>query len=77
MIICHNCIAHNPSNRIGEVDVHGLRVEEAITETEKAVQQVHKSGLRRLKVITGWRKHSNPQSTPVLRSRILERLSVE
>jgi hypothetical protein len=69
--------AHNPESLIGEIDVHGLKVEEAITETEKAVKQVHQSGQRKLRVITGWGKHSKPQGAAVLRSRILERLSIE
>jgi len=69
--------AHNPANKLGEVDVHGLRVEEAISETERAVREVHRNGLRKLKVITGWGKHSKEQGVSALRSRILERLSVE
>ena len=65
--------AHNATTLDGTIDVHGLKVSEAIRKTELELQDVQRRGGRNLKVIVGRGKHS-PSGIPALKFAILERM---
>merc|ERR1712093_251197 len=50
--------ANNRGRGAGEIDLHGLYVQEAIDKTEAAVQNAQRQGLHELRIITGKGIHS-------------------
>ncbi|KAF8629842.1 hypothetical protein AX15_003208 [Amanita polypyramis BW_CC] len=65
--------ARNPPERLLTVDVHGLRVQEAIEITEKAFRDALTSGHGTLRVITGRGLHSK-NNLPVLRNALIREM---
>ena len=63
-------VARNPPGQSHLLDVHGLRPQEAIEETERALRNALSSGYGTLKVITGKGLHSK-NKLPVLRNALV------
>ncbi len=55
------------------IDVHGLKVKEAIKQTERKLREVQLTGGKKLEVITGRGRHSK-NGIPVLKVSVMQAL---
>jgi DNA-nicking Smr family endonuclease len=66
-------IARNTPGKLQSVDIHGLRVQEAIEVVEKAFREALISGYGTLKVVTGRGLHSK-NNLPVLKNAVIREM---
>ncbi|TDL26078.1 hypothetical protein BD410DRAFT_895512 [Rickenella mellea] len=66
--------AYNPAEKPARIDVHGLKVKEAIKQTERKLREVQLSGGKKLEVITGRGRHSK-NGIPVLKVSVMQALN--
>lgn len=65
--------AHNPFPKLQEIDVHRLKVPEAVLEVKRALKEALEKGASELRIITGRGNHSQDK-LPILRPAVQQEL---